>query len=379
MIPVCVNQDILRLADEYEAYTINCRRTIHTYAETAAKEFKTKAFIVEEVKKLGLPYEEVPTTGVIVKMETGRPGKTVALRADIDALPMVESETNLAGPRTCRSEQPETCHACGHDAHAAMLLGAMQILARIKDQLSGTLLFCFEEGEERISGIWAMLGALEKYHVDFCWGIHVYAGLEEGKISVDAGPRMTTGTIIDMTFHGKGGHASRPDLDINPMFCAANFLNNLCVAFTNQITAGRVVTMGLSMFHSGTAANIIDETARIQGSFRVFDVEEGEKAGKLAISVAEHTAAMHKCTVEISDMTGKIMGPALINDAQRAQSAAAVLNDILPAGTVVSCEPWDGSESFSLLSERYPGVFAFWAFGTKGTAMEQPTTTRSLT
>ena len=143
-----LNEEILRLADELEPYVIDCRRTIHTFAEVASHEEKTKALIIREAEKLGLPYEEVPVTGVIVKLDTGRPGKVVALRADIDALPMAECATNLAGPRTCRSDQPDTCHACGHDAHTAMLLGAMRLLSGIRDQLSGTVLFCFEEGEE---------------------------------------------------------------------------------------------------------------------------------------------------------------------------------------------------------------------------------------
>lgn len=121
------NQEILKLAAEYEPYIIECRRRVHTFAELAMHENKTHAFILEEIKKLGLPYEEVPTTSIIAKLDTGRPGKVLALRADIDALPLAESEENLAGPRTCHSEQAETCHACGHDAHTAMLLGAMQV------------------------------------------------------------------------------------------------------------------------------------------------------------------------------------------------------------------------------------------------------------
>ena len=135
-----INEEILKLADEYEPYMVDCRRKVHTFAEVAMKEDKTHAFILEAAKKLGLPYEEVPTTSVIVKLDTGRPGKVVALRADIDALPMEEAETNLVGPRTCHSEQPCTCHACGHDAHTAMLLGAMQMLTRLKEKLNGTVL-----------------------------------------------------------------------------------------------------------------------------------------------------------------------------------------------------------------------------------------------
>lgn len=349
------NQEILKLAAEYEPYIIECRRRVHTFAELAMHENKTHAFILEEVKKLGLPYEEVPTTSIIAKLDTGRPGKVLALRADIDALPLAESEENLAGPRTCHSEQAETCHACGHDAHTAMLLGAMQVLTRMRDELNGTVLFCFEEGEEPNSGIDALLAALEKYHVDLCWGIHVYAGLEENKMSIDPGPCMAGATGIDITFHGKSGHGSRPDLAASPIFCGANFLNNLSVAFGQQIGAGKTVTMGITMFHGGEVSNLIPDDARLQGSYRFFDREEGLKALAITKKVAKDTADIHNCTAEFGpDFVG---GP-VVNEPECSQVAQRVIEEIMP-GTVVHCEPWFAGESYRLFLERYPGVFAF--------------------
>ena len=268
-----LNETIRQLADRAEPDVIRYRRQVHTYAEVAETEFKTKALVLEQARRLGLPWEEVPTTSVIVRLETGRPGRCVALRADMDALPMAENPRNLTGPRTCCSEQPGTAHGCGHDAHTAMLLGAMQVLTALRDRLCGTVLFCFEEGEERGSGVRALLDALEKYKVDFCWAIHVYAGLEEGKMSVDPGPRMAGASLIDVRFTGRGGHGSRPDLSVNPVFCGAAFLNELCVAFSNQITAGQTVTMGITMFHAGEALNVIPNTAEIKGTFRFFDLD----------------------------------------------------------------------------------------------------------
>lgn len=349
------NQQILKLAEEYESYIIDCRRKVHTFAELARVENKTHAFIVDEIKKLGLTYEEVPTTSIIAKLDTGRPGKVIALRADIDALPLVEHPENLKGPRTCCSEQEETCHACGHDAHTAMLLGAMQVLTRMKDELNGTVLFCFEEGEEPNSGIRALLAALEKYNVDLCWGIHVYAGLEENKMSMDPGPCMAGAAIIDVTFHGKSGHGSRPDLAASPIFCGANFLTNLSVAFGQQIGAGKTVTMGITMFHGGEVSNLIPDAARLQGSYRFFDAEEGMKALALTKKVANNIADIHNCTAEFApDFVG---GP-VVNDAQCSAIAARVVEEIMP-GTVTHCEPWFAGESFRLFLERYPGVFAF--------------------
>ena len=353
-----LNEEIRQLADKYESYIIDCRRKVHTFAEVAMKENKTHAFILEEAKKLGLPYEEVPTTSVIVKLDTGRPGMVVALRADIDALPLPECDTNLVGARTCHSEQPDTCHACGHDAHTAMLLGAMQVLTQVKDQLNGTILFCFEEGEEPNSGVVALLAALEKYHVDRCWGIHVYAELEEGKMSVDPGPRMAGAAGVGVTFHGKSGHGSRPDLAVNPVFCGASFLNNLSVTFPQQLTAGKTVTMGITMFHGGDAPNVIPETAQIQGTFRFFDLEEGRKAVNLFKKTAEHAAAIHNCTLEFDPWIDFLAGPT-VTDPTCAEVAARALPEVLPEGTMVHCEPWYAGESFRLWLEKWPGVFAF--------------------
>jgi amidohydrolase len=341
-----LNDQILELASEYENYIIDCRRKVHTFAEIGMYEFKTKAFIIEEARKLGLPYEEVPTNSVIVKLDTGRPGKHIALRADIDALPMEESSTNLVGTRTCISEQQKTCHACGHDAHTAMLMGAMQVLYRLKDSLNGVICFCFEEGEEPNSGIVALLEALDKYNIDRVWGIHVYAALEEGKISVQVGPRMAGYCTARVDFIGKAGHASRPDLAANPLFCSANFLNNLCVAFCNQITAGETVTMAIPMLHVGNASNMIDNKAEIRGTFRFFNNEEGKKAQELFHSIAEHTAAMHKCS-------------AVINDEESSIVAERALSEVLSEGDVVQCDPWYAGETFSEWLKKYKGVFAF--------------------
>lgn len=358
-----LNETILKLAGELEPHVIQYRRTIHTYAETAGHEVKTKALILREAGALGLPCEEVPGTSVIVKLDTGRPGMVVALRADIDALPLAECETNLAGPRTCRSEQPETCHACGHDAHTAMLLGAMRVLTQIRDRLDGTVLFCFEEGEEINSGVKPLLDALEKYHVDRCWAIHVYAELEEGRLSVDPGPRMAGGTPVAVRFTGRAGHGSRPDLAANPLFCGASFLNSLCVAFNNQIPAGQTVTMGIATFHCGDTYNIISDTAEIEGSFRFFDMEAGRKSVEIFNRTAEHTAAMFGCKAEVykgaeaPSGPGKGCGP-VINDRDCAERAQKALAELLPEGTLVSCEPWYAGECYCWWLERYPGVLA---------------------
>ena len=354
-----LNEQIKKLVEGQEQYIIDCRHKLHAIPEVCSKEVKTKAFLMEEIKKSGLPYEEVPTNSIIVKLDTGRPGKVVALRADIDGLPVKESEENLAGPRVCRSEHDGYCHACGHDAHMSMLLGALKVLPQLKDQLSGTVLFCFEEGEEQGTGVDALLAALEKYHVDRCWGIHVYADLAENKMSVDAGPRMAGSAVTTATFKGKGGHGSRPDMARNPVFAAAAFLNNLSMVFGQKITAGQTVTLGITMVHAGEASNVIADTAELGGTFRFFNMEEGQRAADRFVKTAEHTAAMFDCTAEFPRGKPVVAGGPVINDAAAAALAQKVLPEVLPEGTVVPCEPWYASESFGQWLRKYPGVFAF--------------------
>jgi len=352
------NEEIKKQTEQLKDYVVNCRRTIHRLAEIGPMEFKTSAFIQSQIEELGLPFDRAGKTGLIAILDTGKPGPHIALRADIDALPVPENPNNLAGPRVCVSDDPETCHACGHDAHSSMLLGSMKALVACKDSLRGIVYFCFEAGEENGTGIDDMLAALAKYKIDTIWGIHVYASLESGKICVDAGPRMAGVASVDLEFIGKGGHGSRPDLSINPVYCAANFMNNVAVAFANQIDANETVTLGITSIQGGKASNVIPDTAKVIGSMRFFNVKEGQKAVNILKEVAEHTAAMHQCKVEFGPKASHLMGP-VVNDADCSEFAKKVLTEVLPDGAVSPCEKWYASESFGRYLLKYPGVFAF--------------------
>ena len=268
-----INEVLKKKADEYENYVIQLRREFHENPEIASKEEWTSKRIIQEIEKLNLPYEMVSTTGLIATLDTGREGKHVALRADIDALPMNENVNNLNSERTCISKKEGYMHACGHDAHMAMAIGSMKVLNDIKDDLNGIIYFCFEEGEETGTGKYGMLEALGKKKIDAVWGIHVYSGLESGKISVEEGPRMAGAAGIDVTVIGKGGHGSRPDLSISPINAAAGMIQNLNSAFVNQIDANETVTLGIGTINSGSLSNIIPDTANFTGSMRFFNVE----------------------------------------------------------------------------------------------------------
>ncbi len=350
--------NLINHADDVKQSVIEHRRKIHTFAELGGKEFKTKEYILKIVKRLHLQFEEVTETALIATLDTGKQGPHIVLRADIDALPIKENQQNLCQTRTCISEQENTCHACGHDAHCAMLLGSMEVLCSMKEELNGVIYFCFEAGEEVGTSHRQILEALSKKRVDTAWAIHVYSALESGKIGICEGPCMAGFAPLELTVKGKGGHGSRPDLSINPVFAAAAIAANIPGAFVNQLNVEKTVTFGLTSIRGGESFNIFPEEAYISGSMRFFDREEGMKARDIVIKVAEHTAAMHNCQVDYSKMAGEV-GIPVINDVACAKLAKKAVKEIYGDEAVPDVfQRWYASESFGKYLQEYPGVLA---------------------
>lgn len=347
---------IINHADAVKKSVINHRRQIHTFAELGGKEFKTKEYILKMIKRLELPYEEVTESALIVTLDTGKEGPHILLRADMDALPMKENAENLCKLRTCISEQGNTCHACGHDAHCAMLLGSMEVLCSLKEELSGVIYFCFESGEEIGASYHQIMEALSLKKIDTVWAIHVYSALESGKLGICEGPCMAGFAPVELTVKGKGGHGSRPDLSINPVFAAASIVTNIPGAFVNQLNVEKTVTFGLTSIQGGESFNVFPEEAHIRGSMRFFDREEGKKARDIVIKVAEHTAEMHNCQVDCSKMKGEV-GIPVINDTLYAKKAKKAVEQIYGEKAVPDVFPrWYASESFGRYLQEYPGV-----------------------
>ncbi len=351
-------ETLIQEIQKLEPELINYRRTVHRFAEVGGTEVRTSAFIQEKLAEFGIPFIHVEGTGLLGTIDTGKPGSHIGLRADIDALPMPEEACNLKQERAVMSDTPDkTCHACGHDAHTAMLLGAAKVLQEHKDELCGIIYLAFESGEENGSGYGPMMEELHKLHIDTFWAIHVLNFLPAGTICVQAGPRMGGAAIIDVTFHGKGGHGSRPDRSVNPVFCAANFLTNLSVAFANQIDANETVTLGVTSIIGGRIHNIIPDDAHVIGSMRFFNEKEGRKAVGIVRETAECTAKYNKCTVELGPRSD-FVGTPLINDAYYSGVITERLQNVLGKDAVVDSEPWYASESFSMYLKQYPGVMA---------------------
>ncbi len=352
---------ILERIKELEPETVALRRHIHELAEISNMEVDTSAFVEGTLREYGFTDIHRPTDySIIAVLDTGREGPRLAMRADLDALAVAESETNLKNPRVCRSRTPDkTCHACGHDAHSAMLLTAAKVLLEEKDELRGKFYICFEQGEETggIGSAGIINWLTDQGGVDSVWAIHVLNYIESGKLCVDPGPRMAGAVEINTIVHGKSGHGSRPDQSINPVYCAANILTNMATAQVNRINVEETVTMGFTSIEGGGGSgNIIPEDCLIKGSFRFFDHDAGVASAELYKKVAEDVADIHGCTVEFAGRSGVVVWPC-VNDEKFSALAKEAIEEMTPDGTVVSVPKWYASESFSRYLSAFGGVF----------------------
>ena len=348
---------IKKAAAEQEEYVIQMRRYFHEHPEDSMQEKHTYQIITSELDKLRVPYETVGDYGIIGRIETGKPGKTLLLRSDMDALPIEESEMNLKGKKACVSRIPGAGHLCGHDGHMAVLLGTIRVLCQIREELSGTVMFCFEQGEEGGWSIDAMLEALSRYSIDYVWGIHLFADLECGKVSVQAGPRMASVAAFDVAVKGLGGHGSRPDRCLDPGACIVQILAQAPALMKARIAPDKMVTFSVGSIQVGSKPNVIAEEGYFSGSLRFYDYEAGQQAMDILCRVTEGLAEIHGCTVEYRRKL--VCDTATINDAAMAVVAERAAAKAVGEENVVETEPWMATETFGRYLQNYPGVFAF--------------------
>lgn len=356
------NEVLLEKINSYHDYMVQVRRHLHQYPELSGQEKETVAYLKKEINQLGLPIVDVPnSTGFYVVLDTGRPGKTVGVRTDIDALPIEESENNLKGKRSCISQVPGVMHACGHDGHMATTLAAVFLLNALKEQFDGKVIFIFEEGEEISSGIEPMIEALKPLQLDTVYGTHLTSFMESGTVCIDGGPRMAGYITIEFDVVGKGGHGSRPDLSINPIFGGVSVLSAITSAWANQLDVSKTVTLGITRFNAGNTNNVFPDSAFISGSLRYFDDDEGKRALKVFKEVATLAAKSQRCEAVFKDTT-KILNQPVINDDYLAKIARDGAKELY-GDKVLEGIVWYASESFSHYSKLAPSVFAFVGVG----------------
>lgn len=352
------DRDTLLLAKEVEQYVIKLRRDLHVHPEISMQEVRTMKVVTDELEKMGIQHEIVPDGGIIGIIEGEKEGKSIILRADLDALPMNEEETNLKQKKIVVSQNKGAAHTCGHDGHTAMLLGAAKILTRNKDKVNGKVILAFEQGEEIGGGIQNLLQRLIEIGADGVWGIHLKSDLPSGKISVDSGPRMAAAFLFDVVIKGKSGHGSRPDLAISPLDCFTDFYNNLRAMRLNALNPFQAITYSIGNISAGSAANVIPEDLRFSGTARYLHYEQGVKAEQQLMRILEKTCDLHHCTFEF--MTKPEASDLLVyNEEYCASIAEDAVRSSLGESALTNHPAWMASEPFAQYQKHFPGVFAF--------------------
>lgn len=352
---------IYELAKAVDPYVVSMRRYFHENPELSNCEDKTVERICQELDSMGIRYEVVPKGGVIGYIEGTKAGKgkTVLLRADCDALPVQETKDNLAGPRVCCSKVDGVMHACGHDGHTAILLGAAKILSEHKDEIAGKIILFFERAEENGGGIPQMLAYMDKHGItaDTCYGTHLFAMLESGKVGLITGGTMSTAMAFDITIHGKGGHGSRPDQANSPIDCFVAIYNALQAVRLTKITPFKPLTLSVGLLQSGAVSNVIPNDLTFAGTARLFDRDEvGYPFKDALVQIVDGICAAYGCTATYNLLTDPSYP--VYNDPECVEFARKLVAAELGDEVVAQPEPWMASESFSRLQVLMPGVFA---------------------
>ena len=346
-------------AKKYEEYVIGLRQEFHRHPELSDQEVWTSGRICEELDKMGIPYTRVAGTNVVGLIDTGRPGKTIAFRGDIDALP-VHEEANVP----FKSEIDGLMHACGHDSHAAMVLGAARILNDHKDELSGKIYVCFQKGEEVGIGARDIVEYLkEQGGVDKAFGLHIAANLPTGFISLTEGPSMAGACNWQVVVKGKGGHGSMPYASIDPIKPLAEILLRVTSLMVNRMDTLEPIVVSPCYFHAGTADNIIPETAEMRGTIRYFKEEALDRTLELVEQISRDIAASYDATATLTYSRGKTIP--VDNDAASIAAAREVVENI-DGLTAIQAPKLMGSDNFADFVHAFPGFYCFMCAGFDG-------------
>ena len=339
---------------QLKGYVIAWRRRIHAAPELSFHEDLTSKAIAGELKRLGWQVKTgVGGTGVIGLLKGKGQGRTVALRADMDALP-VQEENRVP---YC-SKIPGKMHACGHDGHCAMLLGAASILAGNKGNLRGNVKLLFQPGEETPpGGALGMIaaGALENPKVNAVFGLHLDSSLPSGRIGLRQGPMMAASDNFKITIKGRGGHAARPHNCLDPITTGAQMVAALQTIVSRRVDPAQPAVITVGRFVSGTKHNIIPETALLEGTARSIDRDTWKMMPRWIKQIAENTARANGLTAAVEYERGY---PVLYNDPRMINFSEGVVRSLLgPSAAVHIPDPLMGGEDFAYFLQEVPGAF----------------------
>lgn len=343
---ICIDKKVLDIKDE----VILARRTLHQIPEIGLEEEKTSAYIIKKLEEYGIEvHKNIAKTGVVGYLKGSIGDKTIAFRADMDAL-TVDEKTNLE----YQSKHKGMMHACGHDAHMSIVLGLAKLLSMDKDKVRDNIVFLFQPAEEGPGGAEIMIeeGVIEKFHIDQIMGLHVYPEVDEGKIGCKKGPLMAQTGEFDIKVYGQSGHGAIPQKANDAIIIAANLISSYQTIISRNINPieGAVLTMG--KMWGGEIRNVIASEVCLEGTMRAFSEEVYKKMQKRMIEIAKGIETMYNCKV---DIIFRDMYPAVNNDANMVEN----LIDAVGGENIDFIEPQMIAEDFSYFQKKIPGLFFF--------------------
>ena len=348
-----------RLETEIAALTgqlIAWRRDFHRHPEVAFEETRTSAVVREFLESLGLSVRSAGGTGLVAVLE-GRPGgKTVALRADMDALPVQEQ-----GGKEYGSLNRGVAHACGHDGHMAMMMAAAEVLTARKGEFSGRVVFLFQPAEEKPPGGAKRMveeGALDG--VDAVFGLHLWQAFPTGKVGVIKGPILAQADNFSIIVKGKGGHGALPHTAVDPIVAAAQIVANSQTIVSRNVDPLKPCVVTFGTVNGGTTNNIIPAEVALTGTVRTFDPAVQALAERRLREIAEETAKAFGASCQVDYMLGY---PAVVNDAAMVDFATGVAKRVLGEGCLYPFDPVMGGEDFAFYLQKVPGAFIFLGAG----------------
>jgi amidohydrolase len=355
--------DIEAMQDELKAW----RRDIHAHPELGFEENRTADFVAQKLEEFGVQvHRGVGKTGLVGVLREGNETRSIGLRADMDALPILE-QNNFAHCST----HAGTMHACGHDGHTVMLLAAAKYLAASRD-FRGQVNFIFQPAEEGLGGALAMIadGLFERFPCDRIYAMHNGPGLPVGKFAAVPGVRTAAGAFFDVDIQGKGGHGAYPHLAIDPIPIAATLISALQTVVSRMISPNDSAVFSITKVHAGDAYNVIPDSASLSGTVRTFSMELMEKiearVNALASSICEANGASAKVSF-------RVLFHPVMNEAGATTFAGDVCSGLVGDANVIrSGAPGTGSEDFSFMTEKVPGCYVIIGNGETSSSLHNP-------
>lgn len=364
--------EMMEQAKAIQEELITIRRKLHSNPEVGEALPQTKAYVMDKLKEFGYEPEEICESGIVAIIKGSKPGKTFLLRADMDALPIQEL-TDF----DFKSENG-SMHACGHDMHTAMLLGAAKLLKQNQDKINGTIKLVFQPDEEGFTGAKKMIeaGVLKNPNVDAAMAMHVHSGTPSNMVLCGLGTSIAGCNRFRIVVRGTGAHGAMPELGVDPINIAAHIYLSLQEIIAREISATKSAVVTIGKFVGGEAPNIIPEEVVMEGTIRSLDRELGEFIFNRMNEIVVSTAKMFRGEAKLIELSSV---PPLTNDNQLVEEVTGYLKDLLGEKSVIVFEAGGmGSEDFASFSYEIPSIYMMLGAGTKqedtayGEAMHNP-------